>query len=268
LYGLAGLAALAMAMPAFGQQMRSGSTGGNIGSSFGSSSSGSSNFGSSSFASSSSTGFGSGSSSSTTGSTQPTAASILATSTLSQGNVGTGAGGGFGQTSVTSGVSSANQLGSFYANPLAAGMTNVTRSTFGQPLYSSQVIASTTNSLSGRTGLGNTGTLGFAGVGSTTTPAAATYSATLSFAYPPRAVPSRLQLDVEQVLARSSALTQSRDIRVAMDGAVVVLQGKAANEHDRRLAEGLVSLSPGVRAVRNEIQIPTEERLPAPAVAP
>jgi osmotically-inducible protein OsmY len=73
---------------------------------------------------------------------------------------------------------------------------------------------------------------------------------------PRQAAPSSLQADLTQALARSSALADSRGIQVALVDSVVVLRGKVANEHDRRLAEGLVRMSPGVHAVRNELQVP------------
>jgi osmotically-inducible protein OsmY len=81
----------------------------------------------------------------------------------------------------------------------------------------------------------------------------ARYVTTMSFTYA-RTTPSRLRVDLQDVLQRS-VLSTSRGIQVAMDGPVVVLQGKADNEHDRELAEALIRLRPGVYDVRNEIQV-------------
>jgi hypothetical protein len=67
--------------------------------------------------------------------------------------------------------------------------------------------------------------------------------------------PNQLQTEVEQVLTRSTSLSPNREIRVEVQGPVVVLRGTVANEHDRRLAEGLVRLTPGVQDVRNELKM-------------
>jgi hypothetical protein len=68
--------------------------------------------------------------------------------------------------------------------------------------------------------------------------------------------PNITQSEVEQVLARSTTLNPHRKIRVVMEGAAVVLRGTVASQHDRRLAEALVRLVPGVNEVRNELQLP------------
>jgi osmotically-inducible protein OsmY len=67
-------------------------------------------------------------------------------------------------------------------------------------------------------------------------------------------------------LARSTALSPGRDINAALDGPVLVLRGTVADEHDRRIAEGIARLSPGVREVRNELKV--RETLPVPAKQP
>jgi hypothetical protein len=61
--------------------------------------------------------------------------------------------------------------------------------------------------------------------------------------------------DLQNVLALSSRLSSRDTIRVGMAGPVVVLRGTVLNEHDRRLAENLLRLSPGVHEVRNELVI-------------
>jgi BON domain len=81
------------------------------------------------------------------------------------------------------------------------------------------------------------------------------YTASPGFDYRP-AGSSQVQSAVEQVLARSTSLSPSRNIRVAVEGPAVVLRGTVASEHDRRLAEALVRLTPGVFDVRNELEVP------------
>jgi hypothetical protein len=61
--------------------------------------------------------------------------------------------------------------------------------------------------------------------------------------------------DLQQIIARSSSLAASDSIRVVSDGATVVLRGIVADDHDRRLAEALVRLAPGVQTVRNELSL-------------
>ncbi len=63
----------------------------------------------------------------------------------------------------------------------------------------------------------------------------------------------RARSDLQNVIARSSSLPSKRTIRVQMDGNVVVLQGTVQDEHERRLAEALLRLTPGVHELRNEL---------------
>jgi len=91
------------------------------------------------------------------------------------------------------------------------------------------------------------------------------YTAVAAFAYRP-AAPNQLQRDVTGVLARSTALSPDREIQVVVEGPVVVLRGTVPSEGDRRLAESLVRLSPGVGDVRNELQVP--EPIPQPRPGP
>src|SRR5206468_1401571 len=67
--------------------------------------------------------------------------------------------------------------------------------------------------------------------------------------------PNTIQSEVERVLARSTALGANRKIRVVVEGSAVVLRGTVASRHDRRLAEALVHLIPGVNEIRNELQV-------------
>ena len=89
---------------------------------------------------------------------------------------------------------------------------------------------------------------------STTARCAPAYSATLAFANNPVSSP-RFQGNLQQILTQAPALQASPGIRVALDGSTVVLQGWAADEHDRILAENMVRLNPGVRDVRNDVQV-------------
>ena len=66
---------------------------------------------------------------------------------------------------------------------------------------------------------------------------------------------SALRADLQGVLSRSTVLTAPENIQVSMNGDTVVLRGTVPRERDRRQAEGLIRLTPGVRDVRNEIVV-------------
>jgi hypothetical protein len=256
---LTGAAVLAVTAPAAAQTM---SSGGGAGSSFGGSSGGSSG-GST----------GTGSSASSTASLG-FAAGTMAGSTSSIGGVtpttggGRGGAGGRGGTgNVTSpGVSSSNLYYGYYANPMTAGMMNSSgtgtlNAPFGTALYSSLMTA-TTGTTGARGGAGGFGAGGTATVTSgmslpgpqSTSRRVPTYSSTVRFRYNAPA-PEQRRGDLQAILARTSSLTQSAGIQVTMDGPTVVLRGKVADDDERRLAENVLRLSPGVREVRNELEV-------------
>jgi hypothetical protein len=210
---------------------------------------------------------------------------------LGSGGTFTGSSGSSGTSGTFTGISGAQSIGvigtntrsatnsgslwtPFAANPYAAGLTSGTTSraaaTFGQPLYNVTTTSVTTTggtaALSRGSALGGYGGLG-TGLGTSGTSNASVrrspqYGATISFRYP-RATNSRIQSEVANVLARSSALEASRGIQVEMRGNAIVLKGRAADAHDRKLAESLVRMTPGVHDVINEITLPA----PVPAGA-
>jgi hypothetical protein len=161
------------------------------------------------------------------------------------------------------GISSSNLFGSYYASPLAGGLSTTggsTQARFGQPLYTINATTSMT-----ATGLGR-GT----GTASTTLGAGmASYGSSVSTVTlrpgiyqlgPGEVAPLVLgnlqpRADLQQVVARSSSLSPKNSIQVLGDGDVVVLRGTVASEYDRRFAEALVRLSPGTRNLRNELTI-------------
>jgi len=72
---------------------------------------------------------------------------------------------------------------------------------------------------------------------------------------PPTAAAAQLQGELQQMLARSTRLSNPSAVAVAMDGSTVVLRGTVANDAEKRLTEGMVRLTPGVREVLNEIKV-------------
>ena len=180
--------------------------------------------------------------------------------------------GGYGNTGTTyQGVSQTNPFASSYANPLAAGLSNGTGNTrFGMPLFN--VTTGTSGSFTGNVG-GISG--GISGQSAATFNAASGAHRTTpfvagvelpSFQPPPRPEVSRTQLEVQGVLARSSALPSKGNIRVAVEGATVVLRGTVADNRERLLSEAMIRLTPGVADVRNELRV--RSSLPAPIVPP
>jgi osmotically-inducible protein OsmY len=71
------------------------------------------------------------------------------------------------------------------------------------------------------------------------------------------AVPTQLQTSIQQTLARTVQIPSGPTVEVGMDGATVVLRGSVADERERKLAEAMARMTPGVREVRNEL-VPRE----------
>jgi hypothetical protein len=246
-----------------------GSSGGSGGSGFGSSSS-SGGFGTSGFGGSGTGGFGSSSSGSFTGG---------AGSNFTGGGGGNFTGGTGTSSSFLRGgtrtTPSTDPTYRYNANPLGIGLASPTSSSagsqylrqnpysnviFGNPLFSN--LGTTTTGLTGGTatlGLGGTGTLGtssnFMGANSLGIRRAPAYTVGMAFdPVPPRPL-VEIRADLQQVIANSSRLPSRGNIRVTVEGGTVVLQGRVTNDRERRLAEALLRLTPGVRDVRNDITV-------------
>ena len=189
----------------------------------------------------------------------------------------TGISGGSGTNGPSSIISSSNPLGTSYANPLFSGRIGSQLSDapggFGQVLYS--VTSSTARSTGGRTG--TTGATGIGGVpagragatggranvavsqGSTTTAGLPRpnirYTISLKNAPAVLMPPPELQAQLAAMLARSSAISRAANVAVAVEpGSTVILSGRVADEEERRLVEGMVRLTPGVRRIENRLE--------------
>ena len=68
--------------------------------------------------------------------------------------------------------------------------------------------------------------------------------------------------DARLVIDRSSALPSRANIQMGMDGEAIVLTGLVADDRERQMAEALLRLTPGVRDVRNELEIQQPSRPP------
>ncbi|MFO0879166.1 MAG: BON domain-containing protein [Gemmataceae bacterium] len=282
---MASLLVLGCASWSFGQGMGGGgggfgSTGGGGG--FGGSSGG---FGSSSggFGSGSggsfSGGFGSGSGGSFSGGFGSGSGGSFSGGFGGTGAGGAGRGAGSGQYGTTS------LFGKYYGNPYAAGAPSRTATatnnyvrtfpvplSFGQPVFDSASVTRTgnlgTSSLGGLGGLGQsgglrTGTTGansaFAGASSAGIRRAPGYLTEPVFDMPERAAVEARRGNLQEVITRSSRLPSRENIQVTTDGEAVVLRGQVRNERERRLAEAVLRLSPGVREIRNELRVPSPQ---------
>jgi hypothetical protein len=71
----------------------------------------------------------------------------------------------------------------------------------------------------------------------------------------PPAVSSELTRRLAKSLAAAQSLSNGSKIAVAMDGTSIVLRGNVSSDNEKRVAEALVRLEPGVDSVRNELQV-------------
>ena len=189
--------------------------------------------------------------------------SSSATGTTGATSLG-GIGGTVGTLSSTTstGISNMDLFYSHYANPMYSGRVSSTGQTitgqvggFGAPLYTLTTTTSAQPGITGTLSSASQGLGGLGGLGGTTTgrrgPA---YTCMLAFPYDPP-TPARLQTELQQVITRSSSLTAKDTIKVKLDGQILVLEGTVPNDRERRLAEGLLRLTPGVRQLRNNLVV-------------
>jgi hypothetical protein len=135
---------------------------------------------------------------------------------------------------------------------------------FGMPTFGTNALSSfTTNQ--GMQGSGMSGNMG----SNTFTPMANNSVFKLSQIAAAQSVPGapptgnvvfsgRLAADAQRILMRSESLPSRANIQVGTDGRTVVLRGNVADERERRMAENMMRLTPGVRDVRNELNIPAQ----------
>lgn len=183
----------------------------------------------------------------------PTGGLTLGTTGIGVPNIAGRPGGATGNTYPTA----SNPFRTTYANPFGIGTTAATNNTapkaaFGQPLFGT-VTSTNTGALDAAVAA-TTGSTGFSTIGIRKAPP---YVTTLADDFPrPVHSPTLLEQHLRDVLQRSSSLTSRNSITVAVDGSTVLLRGSAVNLRERRLAESLVRLAPGVRDVKNEIEVP------------
>jgi hypothetical protein len=201
-------------------------------------------------------------------------------------------GGGVGFGSVGNSRSTANQsvgsssfLGQFMASPQGLGFANQTfggqqNTTFGQPVVGSSGATSTGRSAAstrgGRTtggsmfggtatgsrGMGTTST--FTGMGGATA-RVNSYVTEPIFDLPSKEgqagpnsvgnVPPRVQTEAQDILSRSPRFQGNYAVTVDSRGPAVVLRGTVPSSREKRIAETMVRLTPGVRQIINELEV-------------
>jgi osmotically-inducible protein OsmY len=165
-----------------------------------------------------------------------------------------------GAGSATSIPSTANVFVQTYVDPLSLGVASKWNqfgvptkpaATFGKAIY-------TTTTTTARGGQGAAGNANQQGGGFTTygIPRTPSYS---TFLDPELVLPQRsdlvLQSQLRESLARSSYLSNQRNIEIVVNGSTVELRGQVPTEKERRAAEGIVGTSPGVFGVINQLQV-------------
>lgn len=260
---------LAMTLPAFAQTTGTGTTGtgttgttggitggaGGAGSSRVTSSGGGGG-GSSGFGGS---GFGNSGSSSGSGPFQGTVPASFS------GNAGTSTstnttGGGRGISGTNAVPSTSNPWLSTYGNPYAIGQSVLGSGStakasgvnkgFGQSLYST-----TNTSIGTTTGLQSNSNSGN-GFNNTNISKAPRYTSALAEDVPfVSHPPALLQAKLQDILTRSSTVRSDR-IQVVVDGGTVFLLGQVGSERERRLAESMLRLTPGVDDIENRLTLP------------
>jgi BON domain len=163
--------------------------------------------------------------------------------------------GGFGPTGTTPGMGQ-TALGQTRGVTGAPG-------TFGTPgtVPGAQRVGTGTQMQAGRTGTGVTPNTARRSV-----PYYVVVAPTMPVQTPTAAVSGGLAAEVKGVITRSTALRSNGDIQVGAQGSEVVLKGTVADDRQRQLAEALIRLTPGVREVRNELQV--RETVPPPMPVP
>jgi hypothetical protein len=182
-----------------------------------------------------------------------------------------GGGGRFGGGSSTQVPTAANPFLSTYNNPLVIGMVDVTgkqtvNKAFGQPMYATY---STSSSTGGTTFGSGFGTLG--GAGGTTLGTnviygynsfgmgrTVNYSAERGETVPVVVHPNpQLKATVTDLIQRSTAINPVEPITVNVSGNTVFLEGIVSSAREKRIVEGMIRMTPGVRDVVNNLVIET-----------
>lgn len=209
-------------------------------------------------------GFGGGTGGSSLGGSSLGGSSLGGTS-LGGSSLGNGLGGTGGRTTggtgtrggSSGGVSNTNFLSGSYGNVLYPGRPGSTSTSMSSGTVGGFGQATLTNNSnsgnSGRNAGGSASVTGLTNNNNSNTVIRIQHTTTLDFPVKP-VVASELQQNLQSIIARSSSIKDPSKIKVAIEGNTVVLSGPVASERELKLVEGMIRLTPGVRAIRNELQ--------------
>jgi hypothetical protein len=159
--------------------------------------------------------------------------------------------------SITSSNSGSSSSGSGSGSSTALTTTNVLQGVggFGSPSFgtSSGTATTTSGSRGGATGMSSGKSTTYSGA--TPMPTRLSYSATVKFATKPIAA-NEMQAELSGIINRSSSIKNPAAIQVVIEDQTIVLRGKVADDDERRLTENMIRMTPRVREVRNELQVP------------
>ena len=193
--------------------------------------------------------------------------------------------GGFGVAlyGTGTGTSGTNSGAASTGGRNTSGGTGASTSGFGGTAGTTQARAGSTSGFGGTSGTGTTGGFGGATTGAAggrqgqtgglnggansslnqqnnglSTGRSIAYTATLKFAAPPVAAPQMLA-DLRTMIDTSASIADAKTVTVTTEaGGIVTLKGTARDEDEARLIEGMIRLTPGVKAVNNGLTFPKQ----------
>lgn len=157
-------------------------------------------------------------------------------------------------------VQASNFLGNYFGNVYYQGSTpnNVPAATpggFGRATYT----ATATTTRTTRGAAGGALTAGNDNPGQIAIlPRQIAYRAQVQFKLPAGGMLPQLQTDIRSAIANipTDLLAKPGNVSVEVDGRTVVIRGSVQDEEEYHTVEGLVRLTPGVGAIRNELAFP------------
>ncbi len=162
----------------------------------------------------------------------------------------------------SSAINTSNIFSATFGNPYFQGTPTNAKSSaapggFGTTLYPTAA----GNAAGGRAGAGAAG--GRGGAASTANqfgtiislPVQVTYPAVARFPAAPMTA-TKLQTDLTGLIGRSTMIANPASVQVITEGNTVTLRGTAKDADEARMIAGMVRMTPGVRAVHNELNFP------------
>jgi hypothetical protein len=178
------------------------------------------------------------------------------------GTIGSGGStGGLGSTGTSRTGSTSGTSGS---SGLSTSKNTTAAVPFGQPLYNITNTGSRTGTTGSATIRSGTNTGLGQQISSLQTQTRPSYAARVGFQPPPVSLDTAAA-SFQQALQGSPELSKPENrIQLVVDGNNLILRGTVQTDRERYLAEVLASLTPGVRGVRNELEVRESETAMSP----